>query len=348
MPQRGITVNEVEEAMQTLLSAGRVASVRNVRHALGDRGSLTTIAQHIREVRARDEEAGVLPAGTAQGPALPDPVTQGLLLGAQKHWSALNDAAETIVAQAQARATEQMEAAESNERDAKAKAAAARAELERSARALRETQAELETLRATHAALAEEHRSLGTTLELTSERQKGAESLAEERRAALENTTAALARAECEVGTVRGELDQVRAEATARERDLTRRAAEAERRRRDVEEELLRARGRTQELEAELVLARASLETNDRSLDETRGVLEAVRLEHARTEGELAIERERCEGLRQTLAQSEAHARTLAEMLERAHERVASAEAALRTTEGVTPLRREGHEGEGG
>ena len=347
MPQRGITANEVEEAMQTLLSAGRVASVRNVRHALGDRGSLTTIAQHIREVRARDEEAGVL-TGTAKGPALPDPVTQGLLLGAQKHWSALNDAAEAIVAQAKARATEQVEAAESNERDAKAKAAAAGAELERSARALRETQAKFETLRATHAALAEEHRSLGNTLELTSERQRGAESLAEERRTALENMTAALARAECEVATVRGELDQVRAEATARERDLTRRAAEAERQRRDVEEELLRARGRTQELEAELDLARASLETNDRSLDETRGVLEAVRLEHARTAGELAIERERCEGFRQTLAQSEAHARTLAEMLERAHERVASTEAALRTTEGITPLRQDGHEDEGG
>ena len=347
MPQRGITVNEVEDAMQTLLSAGRVASIRNVRHALGDRGSLTTITRHIREVRARDEEAGVL-TGPAQGPALPDPVAQGLLLGAEKHWSALNDAAEAIVAQAQARATEQVEAAESNERDAKANAATARAELERSARALRETQADLETLRATHAALAEEHRSLGNTLELTSERQKGAESLAEERRIALENRTAALSRVECEVATVRGELDQARAEATARERDLTRRAAESERRRRDVEEELLRARSRTQELEAELELARASLETNDRSLDETRNVLEAERLEHARTAGELAVERERCEGFRKTLAQSEAHSRTLAEMLERAHERVASAEAVLRTTEGITPLEQHGHEDEGG
>ena len=48
MPQRGITVTEVENAMQSLLAAGRVASVRSVRHALGDRGSLTTIAQHIR------------------------------------------------------------------------------------------------------------------------------------------------------------------------------------------------------------------------------------------------------------------------------------------------------------
>ena len=347
MPQRGITVSEVENAMQSLLAAGRVASVRSVRHALGDRGSLTTIAQHIRVVRARDEEAGVL-TGTAHGAALPDPVVQGLLLGAQRHWSALNDAAEAIVAQAQARATEEVEAAQGAERNAKAEAAVARAEQEQTARALRETQAELEALQATHATLTEEHRSLGNTVELTLERQRGAESLADERRSTLENTTAALARAESELETVRGELDQVRAESTARERDLTRRANEAEVLRRGADEELLRVRGRTQELEAELERERASLTSIGSSLDETRRLLEAERLEHARTAGELAIQRERCEGFRQTLAQSEAHSQALAEMLERVNERVASAETALRTSEAIASLDRDGHENESG
>ena len=347
MPQRGITVTEVENAMQSLRAAGRVASVRNVRHALGDRGSLTTIAQHIREVRAREEEDGAM-TGTSHGPALPDPVVQGLLLGAQRHWTALNDAAQAIVEQAQARATEEVEAAQGAERDARAEAASARGEQEQTARALRETQAELEALQATHATLTEEHRSLGNTLELTLERQRGAESLAEERRTTLGNTTAALARAESEVETVRGELDQVRAKATSRERDLTRRANEAERRQRDADEELLRVHGRTQELEAALERERVSLTSIGSSLDETRTLLQAERLEHARTAGELAMQRERCEGFRQTLAQSEAHSRALAKMLERAIERVASAEAALRTSEAIASLDRDGHENESG
>ena len=118
--------------------------------------------------------------------------------------------------------------------------------------------------------------------------------------------------------------------------------------RRGADEELLRVCGRTQELEAELERERASLTSIGSSLDETRRLLEAERLEHARTAGELAIQRVRCEGFRQTLAQSEAHSQALAEMLERVNERVASAEAALRTSEAIASLDRDGHENESG
>ena len=347
MPQRGITVPEVENAMQSLLVAGRVASVRNVRHALGDRGSLTTIAQHIREVRAREEEEGIL-TGKAHGPALPDPVLQGLLLGAQRHWTALNEAAEAIVEQAQVRATEDVEAARKAECDAKAEAVAARDEQEKTGRARREIQTELEALQATFVALTEEHRSLGNTLELTLERQRGAEALAEERGVTLENATASRARAESEVKTVRGELDQVRAEATGRERDLTRRANDAEVRQRNAEEERMRALERIQELGTELERTQDRLTSIDSSLAETSKLLDAERLEHARTAGELAMQRERSDGFRRTLAQNEAHSRTLAEMVERANERAASAEAALRTVEASTSQDRDGPEDQGG
>ena len=82
------------------------------------------------------------------------------------------------------------------------------------------------------------------------------------------------------------------------------------------------------------------------ALEETRGTLDAERREHADTARDLATHRERCDGLRSALAQSEGHSQSLAAMLERANERAAAAEAALRATEAVEALHRPNPDGD--
>ena len=219
MPQRGVTLVDVEKAMDSLVASGRAVSVRNVRHALGDRGSLTTIVGHMREVRTREDEQRIT-SGNASESTLPDPVIRGLIFGAQKHWDALNDAAESIIEQERTRAAAQVQAASDAERDARAEAAAARAEQERTATALAKSDAELEALRTAHTTLTEEHRARGVALELSLERQRGTESLAEERRATIENMTVALERTAAELDDTRAALERARTEADARERTL--------------------------------------------------------------------------------------------------------------------------------
>ena len=344
MPQRGVTLIDVEEAMHSLVASGRPVSARNVRHALGDRGSLTTIVGHLRAVRAREAEHRIT-SDHAPGSALPDPVLQGLILGAQKHWDALNDAAESIIEQERTRAAAQVQTASDTERDATAEAGAARAEQERTATALAASEAELEALRTAHTTLAEAHRARGVALELGLERQRGSESLAEERRATIENTTAALERTGAELDDTRAALERARTEADARGRGLMDRIAAAQGQYREAEQALAHIREQLSHAATELEEARSEQASMRGALEQTRGTLDAERREHADTARDLATHRERCDGLRSALAQSEGHSQSLAAMLERANERAAAAEAALRATEAVEALHRPNPDG---
>ena len=56
----------------------RYLAVRGMHSAFDDRGSLTTIVGHMREVRARDDEQHIR-SGPAVGPMLPDPIDRGLM-----------------------------------------------------------------------------------------------------------------------------------------------------------------------------------------------------------------------------------------------------------------------------
>ena len=334
MAQRGVTLAEVETAIEALRSSGRSVSARNVRHALGDRGSLTTLATHLRAVRAREDEQRIL-AGTATGPPIPDSVTEGLMHGARKHWDALNDAGEAIIDQVRTEAAAQVRAARDAEQAARAETAAAQAAQAKAAAALTETRAELEALRTAHATLTEEHRTLAVTLELTLERQRGAESLAEERRATVEALTARLERTTTELNDARATFERARTEADARERGLVGQLAAEEGNRKEAEQALAHVRERSSDAERRLEEAQAQGIATGRALEETRQALDAERSEHAATARDLATHRERCEGLGTTLAQSRDHARSLAGMLDRATERAAAAEAALRAAQAV-------------
>ena len=338
MPQRGVTLGDVEEAMRSILAAGGTVSARNVRQALGDRGSLTTIVARMREVRTREEEHRIA-ASPAGGPALPDSVVQGLVLGAQKHWEALNDAAQAIIEQAQAHAARQVQEARDGERDARAAEQAARAEQEQTAATLAGTTADLDELRAVHTAFVEEHRARGVALELALERHKGAETLAEERRESLAKAAAALARTEIELKDVREAHASARTDADTRERSLVQRVAAAEDRYGDAEHELADTRSLLSRIEAEIEQVKDERASMSGMLDEARAALDAERREHSRTAADLATFRERCDGLRRAIAQTEGHARSLAAMLERANERAAKAEAELQTAEALMALR---------
>ena len=339
MPQRGVTVNDVEEAMDALIASGEPVNVRNVRRALGDRGSLTTLVAHMREVRARDTVHD-LSAGPTPGRALPDPVLQGLMLGARKHWDALNNAADAIIEQARTQAADRVEAARAAERDARAEADTAHVERDATAAALAQTETELEALRSAHATLAEEHRARGIALELSLERERGAESLAEERRDTIESTTATLERTAGELDRARAALDRLRTEADARERGLTERVTAADAKYREAEQALVQLREQLSHAVAEREQSSVEKASMRHALGEMQTALDAERSEHVATARELAAYTERCDGLRSTLAQSRDHAQSLAAMLERANERAVAAESALRTEEAVAELRR--------
>lgn len=346
MPQRGVTLHDVEEAMDALRASGRSVNVRNVREALGERGSLTTIAAHVRKIRARDD-AQHATSGPVSGPALPDPVVEGLMRGAQKHWSALNDAAEAIVEQAQARAAERVQAARDAERDARTEADAARAERDTADAARAERESELEALRAEHATLTEAHRACGVALELSLERQRGTESLAEERRHTIDSTIAALERARTERDDARAALERARAEAKAREMELADQLAAVEAERRDAAQAVARTREQLSHAATALEQRTEERDAMQRALEETRTALEAERSGHGDTARELATHRERCDGFSSALAQSQDHARSLAAMVERANKRAAAAEAALRVAEAVEALQEGDPEGGG-
>ena len=340
MAQRGVTLAEVETAIDTLRSSGQSVSARSVRHALGDRGSLTTLATHLRTIRAREDEQRIL-AGAALGPALPDPVIQGLMLGARKHWDELNDAADAIVDQARTEAAGRVQAARDAAQAATTEAAAARSAQATAATALAETQAELEALRTAHAALGEEHRSLAATQALTLERQRGAESLAEERRASLKTVTARLERTTTELGDARDALERARTEADARERGLMGRLAAEEGKRRDAEQ-ALHTQGERAERRRASTRAGAGRGECDRPRARRDPSGTRCRARRARRHG--ARSRNPPRALRRarhgTLRRAGDHARSLAAMLERATERAAAAEAALRAAQAAAARER--------
>jgi len=89
MGRRGVSREAVEEAHDALVAAGLAPSVRTVREKLGDTGSLTTIAGHLRALEIdRADGPGVL---------LPDALVRGLVAGAAELWQDVTAAADAQV-----------------------------------------------------------------------------------------------------------------------------------------------------------------------------------------------------------------------------------------------------------
>ena len=320
MPQHGVTLVEVEAAVQALRAAARPVTTRSVRQALGDRGSLTTLSTHLRTVRQREAEQDAEDEARPRL-ALPEPLVEGLVRGAERHWAELNEAAEAIVAEAQSQAQASVDTATSAQREAREAEKGARAAQKRTAETLAATERELEALRTAHATLVVEHRGLDVTLRLTDERARGAEALAAERKEAIDQREGLLLQAQRELGETRETSERRRAEADTRERVLTQCVAEAEDATRKAEGAGEQLRARLDDMESALERMSTEREEAIANCEESRKLLDTELRAHAQTERELATFRERCDGLARALERSEGHGHTLTAALERAEER---------------------------
>lgn len=164
MPREGITLGQVEEAIETLSAAGHPTSIRRVRAQLGE-GSLTTIANHIREL-TRQRQVAHVPFGSDRSdqPALPDPVVKQLFAGATSTWDQLLDAAEGIIAEAANDADEKIAAADLAAQQAIALRDDVEAHNTVLSEALEQTQAEFRALNQAHDTLTTDHQTQATAL----------------------------------------------------------------------------------------------------------------------------------------------------------------------------------------
>ena len=121
MGRRGITREAVERVYDTLLTAGLTPSVRTVREKLGDTGSLTTIAEHLRAIHLERQDG--------PGPPLPDPLARKLLEGASSFWRDLSEAADQVVEEIREAATADVAAAHAKRDEAFEQVARAEEEL---------------------------------------------------------------------------------------------------------------------------------------------------------------------------------------------------------------------------
>ena len=122
MGRSGVSREQVERAVDTLRAAGATPTVRAVREQLGDTGSLKTISDHLRALRAA--------AWGGPGPALPDPLLQKLVDGASEYWVELADAADVTIARAEEEADKRVAHAEAVGLAAEQQTAVANGEIE--------------------------------------------------------------------------------------------------------------------------------------------------------------------------------------------------------------------------
>lgn len=156
MPREGVTLGQVEEAIEALTAAHQPTSIRRVRAELGE-GSLTTIANHIRELTRQRQVAHVSLQGDQ--PALPDPVVKQLFAGAASTWDQLLDAAEGFIAEADNAADEKVATADLAAQQAIALRDDVEAHNTVLSEALAQTQAEFHALTQAHDTLTSDHQT---------------------------------------------------------------------------------------------------------------------------------------------------------------------------------------------
>jgi len=101
MPRTGLTSADIASAYDALVDAGLQPSIRAIRERLGNTGSLKTIADHVRALKAERWQA--------PGPALPDPLLQSLVSGAAEFWSELAEAADAHIEANTAQCNQQLD-----------------------------------------------------------------------------------------------------------------------------------------------------------------------------------------------------------------------------------------------
>lgn len=233
-------------------------SIRHIREQLGNKGSLTTIAEHKRDFEAE----------RADGPteALPDALTQGLLKGAKVHWAELVEAAQADIDRAESAAAEAVTAAQAAEVAALEERDTLRDRLGESQATLGERDKSLSTLHTEYDALSKAHQQQSIRLATVTESMKAATVRADERLTQINKANQDLAKADTEQQRLNDRIDtqandHARETATLREQiaDQVARLARAIKTEESLTTELKTVKNHNAELDKNDALLRAEI-----------------------------------------------------------------------------------------
>lgn len=118
MARTGLSSTDVTTAYDALIDKGIQPSIRAIRAHLGNTGSLKTIADHVRVLKSERWQA--------PGLALPDPLMQSLVTGAEAFWSELAEAADAHIEANNAQCNSQLDAMRAERDEAQNKEASMR------------------------------------------------------------------------------------------------------------------------------------------------------------------------------------------------------------------------------
>ncbi len=156
MPREGITLGQVEDAIDALAAAGHPTSYRRIRAQIGE-GSLTTIANHVKTLAQQRQDH---PTADGQRVPLTDAVQQALFAGAASTWDELLAAAEDIIAAAHTAADDKVATAQVAAEQSQQARDQAEASNDQLAEALAALQSERDILQHGFESLTEAHRAL--------------------------------------------------------------------------------------------------------------------------------------------------------------------------------------------
>lgn len=176
MPRTGVSYDEVGASIHSLEQAGMKPSIRNIRESIG-RGSLTTIAEHKRTYDADRDD----------GPteALPDPLAQSLMKGAETYWHELVEAAQADIDRANQKAAERVETAQQATADIKEQCDALQDELGGARATHGELESTVRALTGERDALESQCQEHALSIATLTEALKAAEAMGDERRSQI-------------------------------------------------------------------------------------------------------------------------------------------------------------------
>lgn len=319
MPREGVTLGQVEEAIDTLRGQDKKPSYRNIRSLIGE-GSLTTIANHVKELE-RQRQLEAMPLGSDR-PILADPVIKALHAGAEATWSELLAAADAVIEDHQ-----QISVAAVAETKAIAEQAIeqrdnAETKNQELIKALQAKESELLSLSKSHDALGNQHQDLEKHLVVEQTTIKGLNNLVKELRGTIEQSKTEATNADRRTALIEERLAQAKRDHLGAIAVVKDESVDA---RQQLQSQMEQAQAQTDELRTTLSSQTTQIATLAAERDSERQVHKAVARHFDETkaelaqhiqssnkhEGDVATLQERCVSLQATLAGEHEHRKEL-------------------------------------